>query len=480
MNHKFKGLMKDTMIFALGNFGSKIILFFLVPLYTNYLTASEYGLAEFIFTMSQLLYPILSLCIFEGIIRIGMKNTVREENTLICAYSVWVVSCIILLLTTRLWDYYLAVAEWKCFLSLYTALHILCEIELNYLKIKEKNKLFAISCIIQTACLALLNIIFIIYQHLGVKGYLLANILSMLFEAIFIFISGHFLSDIKQGHFEMGILKNMLAYSTPLIINNIAWWVIHSSDKIMIEAMLTEPELGLYTVATKIPSLINVFINIFSQSWGITSIKEMESTNDTEFYSKVFITYSTLVIGCSILVIGLTKPFMLVYVGSGFTSAWQYVPWLIVSAVFSSIAAYFASLMGALQISKKTMETTLSGAIANIVLNYVFIKMMGIWGAIIGTVFAYLVIAILRCFEVLKQIKIEIPVFQVTINFVIVILQALCVSLNIHICITSIIALILFLINNRQNLSQLKGIIRVEISSFHRNKKQLKNSGHSH
>ena len=35
--------MKDTLIFSLGSFGSKIILFFMVPLYTNYLTTEEYG-----------------------------------------------------------------------------------------------------------------------------------------------------------------------------------------------------------------------------------------------------------------------------------------------------------------------------------------------------------------------------------------------------------------------------------------------------
>lgn len=469
MNQKFKGLMKDTLIFAVGNFGSKIILFLLVPLYTNYLSTSEYGSAEFVFTMSQLLYPVVSLCVYEGVIRIGLKKTVKEENTLVCAYSVWIISCIILLATTQLWNYYSAVAEWRWYLSLYTALHILCEIELDYLKIREKNKLFALSCIIQTLFLALLNIYFLVFHHSGVKGYLLANSLSLLIEAVFIFIFGRLLSDLRNGRFESGILKLMLSYSTPLIINNISWWVIHSSDKIMIEAMLTEGDLGLYTVATKIPSLINVFINIFAQSWGISSIKEMESSNDTSFYSKVFITYSTLVIGCSILVIGLTKPFMLVYVGPDFTSAWRYVPLLIVSAVFSSIAAYFASLMGALQISKKTMGTTLSGAVVNIALNYIFIKMVGVWGAIIGTVFAYLVIATLRSFVVLKQVKIKIPVRQIAINLGTVIIQALCVSFNFHIYIMSAIALIIFAFNNRENIVQLRKLLIVGFRKIRRN-----------
>ena len=43
MGNKFKGLIKDVLIFAIGNIGSKLILFFLVPFYTNYLSKSEYG-----------------------------------------------------------------------------------------------------------------------------------------------------------------------------------------------------------------------------------------------------------------------------------------------------------------------------------------------------------------------------------------------------------------------------------------------------
>ena len=49
MNIKYKNLAKDTLIFAVGGIGTKMILFFLVPLYTNYLSTDEYGIADLIF-----------------------------------------------------------------------------------------------------------------------------------------------------------------------------------------------------------------------------------------------------------------------------------------------------------------------------------------------------------------------------------------------------------------------------------------------
>ena len=50
-----KYLLKNTVIFSIGNFGTKIISFFLVPLYTNILTTREYGTVDLIYTIGMVL-----------------------------------------------------------------------------------------------------------------------------------------------------------------------------------------------------------------------------------------------------------------------------------------------------------------------------------------------------------------------------------------------------------------------------------------
>ena len=82
MNNKYKLLLKDTFIFAIGSLGSKVILFFLVPLYTNYLTTAEYGTADLVSTFSTLLVPIVSLSIERAVIRFGMKQGLEKEKVL--------------------------------------------------------------------------------------------------------------------------------------------------------------------------------------------------------------------------------------------------------------------------------------------------------------------------------------------------------------------------------------------------------------
>ena len=257
----------------------------------------------------------------------------------------------------------------------------------------------------------------------------------------------------------------MVRYSTPLILNNISWWVIHSSDKFMIEAMISASALGVFTVATKIPSLINVLINIFSQAWGISSVKEMDSSDDHSFFSKVFNGYTFLTFTVCILLVSVIMPFMRIYVGKNFQEAGQYVPLLLVSAVFSSIAAYYGQIYSALKKSVNVMVTTFAGAVINILINYVCILLFGIWGAVIGTVAAYIFMAVSRMIDTRRYLKIQINYGSFVINCILIVIQALFVSFNILAPWVSVIVFGLFIMVNRQNFTTMIHSIKKGISS---------------
>lgn len=465
MKDKFSNLLKDTFIFALGNLGSKLILFFMVPLYTNYMTTEEYGIADFVFSVSQLVIPVLSISIWEAVLRYGLKKEEKKEDVIKCGALIFLACSVILIVITPVWNLYAPVSNWKWYLTAYSICFISNQIELFYIRVKEKNKLFAIASISQTFTLASLNIFLLVIVRCGIKGYLLANILSLGANTVFLLILGGIFKDIKQGRIRSDLMKQMIIYASPLVVNNISWWAIHSSDKIMIEAMLTAGELGLYTVATKIPSLINVFISIFSQAWSVSSIKEVENSNDSKYYSDVFDFYSMLAFGATAGLCLVIKVFMKFYVGNDFYVAWKYVPLLLVAASFSAISTYFASLLSALEKSVHTMTSTFVGGVANVLINYVFIQIYGVWGAIIGTVAAYVIISMMRMKFVLQRINIAINWAKFGGNAAIVMVQAILVSMDYCVYIVSIISLIIFLVNNRKNMCS---IVHVMLKKVHK------------
>ena len=244
----------------------------------------------------------------------------------------------------------------------------------------------------------------------------------------------------------------MILFSSPLILNNVSWWVIQSSDKVMVEAMVSAAALGIYTAAAKIPALINVMVTIFQQAWGISAVKEYESSNDRDYYSTVLRFLFLFIAGACIFFVSIMKVFMNHYVGKDFLDAWHYVPLLLVSAVFAGVAGYFGSMYSALKKSVNNMLSTATAAAVNILFNFLLIPSMGIWGAVIGTLIAYITIAFFRLFDVKRFVDIDIKWQTFLPTIVILILQAVAVSLDYHIYFCSTIAIVLYFAINFKDI----------------------------
>ncbi len=465
MSSRYKSLLKDTLIFGLGNLGTKLILFLMVPLYTNFMSDAEYGIADLVFTVSQFLAPFLSVVIYDAIIRFGLSENERKEDIILVGVTVWGLAAALGLILTPLIGFYKAMSEWKWYLYIYVISSIADSIGYSYLKAKGKNKIFALLSIVQTALMASLNVFFLVYRSMGIRGYLLAYIFSEIMVDICLFVAAGIGPDLRKAHFDRELFRRMVFFSSPLILNNVSWWVIQSSDKVMVEAMVSAAALGIYTAAAKIPALINVMVTIFQQAWGISAVKEFESSNDRKYYSDVLRYLFLFISGACIFFVAIMKFFMNYYVGKDFIDAWYYVPLLLVSAVCAGIAGFFGSLYSALKKSINNMLSTATAAAVNIILNFIFIPLVGIWGAVIGTVAAYFTIAFYRLFDVKRFVSIEIKWRTFLPTLAVIVIQAVLVSIDYHIYLASFAAAVAYLAINFRDIMSLCNQIKARITS---------------
>lgn len=449
---KYRRLISDTLIFAIGSLGSKMILFFLVPLYTNCLSTSQYGMVELVDTIANLIMPIVSMVIFDAVLRYTLDKNIENNSVILNACIVFFIGIILTLLITPLFGLYKSIYEWKWFVSLYVITYMATQISMTYIKAKEQSKLYVTLGLTQTLLLAVLNIILLVFFKLQIYGYLAANILAHLIVTIIAVIKGNIIPELKKAHFDKDLMIEMIKFSSPLIINNISWWVIQSSDKLMVEIFLQSAALGLYSVACKIPALINVVTSFFSQAWSISSIKEYDSSKDTRFYSQIFEVYAFVIfLFCSCLLM-IIKEFMHIYVGEEFFEAWKFVPWLLVAASFSAISGYFGAVYGALKKSVNTMLSTLFSALINITLNFLLIQRIGVMGATVATAVAYLFIAVYRVIDTRRFFKFKINFKTLVIESFAVSGAAFFVTLDKWGHITSAISISIIMILNIKNI----------------------------
>ena len=461
MKNKYWHLIKDSLIFAIGTIGSKIILFVLVPLYTNCLTPSEYGIADLVFTLSQLLLPFLCLGIFHAIIRFGLSKNENPNDVLLCGIIIALIGTLLSIFITPLIGLYESINEWKWYFCIYIILHMYLSIFQNYAKSIGKNKMYAAVSIIYTFVLALLNILFLVCGKMGVRGYLLANVLATLVAVlIFAFVCKVFTLP-KRAKLNSELLKQMIKYSLPLMLDGTLWWLIQSSNKLFVEWFLDAEVLGLYTVAIKIPALMYVVVTIFSQAWGISTIKEIENTNDSNFYKNVFSLYSVLTFFVCIGIVTVIKPFMSVYVSQEYFISWQYIPLLLIGNAFLAISDFFGAFYNALKKPIKNLVVSSIAAMVSIFISLFAMRYIEMWAAILSTLFAYFVIMWVRLIDIRKYVNIKIKWLPFLLNQLIVIAHSILITLDFPSLLVSSIAILLFVIVNiklfKSFLGKLKG-----------------------
>lgn len=384
----YKKLATNSFLFLIGSIGSKFITFFLVPLYTNILSKTEYGITDIVSTSVILCIPIFSLSLDDGIMRYGLMKNIPKEKVAVNIMVVLSGSVIAVFAAYPLFNAFGFFENWTLFFCVILILHIVRNAFSIYLKSVDKIKIFTIDSILYAATLGISNVIMLKSLNLGIKGYFLALIISMGLSIAFQFFYGGIFNDVKNGTYDKKLLLSMIRYSTPLILSAISWWVINSSDRYMLKYMMGYDSVGLYAISAKIPNFIGVFTSVFSSAWLISSINEYEGDKDKKFYSNVFRLYiAFLAVSASFIMIVL-KPFMSIYVGTDFQESWMYVPLLLVAAVCGTLVSFFTPIFKAELQNIKEMTLVIIGAVSNIIINYLLIPVLGIQGASIGTLFS--------------------------------------------------------------------------------------------
>ena len=420
-----KYLLKNTVIFSIGNFGTKIISFFLVPLYTNILTTREYGTVDLIYTIGMVLVPLLTLNIGESIMRFALDKDADCDKIMSTGSTILIFGAIIGLLILPIANLFESVSNYSIYIYLYTLTLAFSQIFLCYLRGKEFLLKYSIGNIIQSLTIAIFNIIFLIGMKKGIEGYLMAYILANVCTGLYGFWAGKVNLVIKKYSIDLELSKNMIKYSVVLIPNSFMWWIMNSSDRMMVSAMISVTANGVYAVAYKIPTLLSTITTIFNQAWSYSAIREDESEDKEEYNNRVYDNLVTIVIVVATGLLMIMKPFLSVYVGKEYYAAWHYVPYLIVGFVFMTLGSFIAT---SYTVHKDSMGFLISGtvgAIINLILNFILIPMMGVSGAAFATCISYFGVFAYRIKDTQKYIKLRVFKRKQICGYALLILSAM-------------------------------------------------------
>lgn len=426
-NNRYITLTKNVGILTLGNFGSKLLSYFLLPLYTSYLSTAEYGTYDLLSTTINLIIPLLTVNAAASLMRFSLDKDV-DRSQVITTGSFIVIKGLLLFLgfvaINRVLNIFDFVNQYLLYFVLLYVLSVFSQVLGSIAKGLEDVIGMAINGVVHTFFQLLLNILFLVQWDLKLEGYFLANIVSLLISILFLILRLRVWKYISFKSISRVTEMKMLKYGGPLIITSIGWWINNASDRYVVTWLCGVGINGIYSVAYKIPSILMTLQSIFNQAWQISTVGEYNRSDTNGFFSNIYNIFNVLnVLGCSLLII-LTKTIARILFAKEFFAAWQYAPFLMISVVFGSLIGVIDGIFQAVKDSKIQSKSVAFGAILNVYLNIILVYLWGAIGAAISTVIAYVVTWSISFINVKKYIEFKINMKKHLCSYLILCLQA--------------------------------------------------------
>ena len=421
---KYTYLFKNIALMTISNFASKILSFLLVPLYTSVLSTEDYGVYDLYTTTAFLLVPLLSGAVSQAALRFTLDSGSNPKDVFsismkcfIYASSI-VIAFIVFNCATGLIGF---LNQFPIYFVIYYILCLLADILSSFARGLDKIADVAIAGILSSVTIIAMNILLLIVFPCGIRGYLVANCSAFAVSSLYFIVRlrlWRFVVFKTDGHLQ----KSMLAYSRPLIFDQVGWWINNVSNRYVVTWLCGTAANGIYAVAFKIPSILNVFQTIFNQAWTLSAVKELDEKG-SEFYSRIYSIYNCgLVLICSLIII--TDKFIagLLY-ANDFFQAWVYAPLLTISVIFGCLSGVFEGIFAAAKETKILASSTVAGAVANILLSILLIQYLGPLGAAIATMVSYCLVWFVRLRRASKLVKLELNLPRDIISYFLLLIQ---------------------------------------------------------
>ena len=455
--NKYTKLLQNTVIFAIGSFGSKILLLLLTHLYSRNIAPDDTSTKALLEQTANFIIPIVTFSIAEAVIRYGLDREYNKSEIFTSACLVEGAGMVLLLACSpllRLLDYTQGYTIYLIAYIIASSFRQLCS---QFVRARDLTRLFALDGILATLSLFCFNVLFISVLHWGVRGFMLSVFLSDLCSGIFLWTVAGLGKFFDPRCYNPEITRIMLRYSIPMIPTAVLWIVTGFSDRLFVRYMdkvavstdVGAAAAGVYENASKLPNLISMFSTIFFQAWNMSAITENRSKDKSVFYYRIYLAYQSFMFLSAAFLIALVKPLSGLLLDTvthpEYARCYLYTPILVIAVVMMSFNQFLSSIYVATQKTSHSMWTAMIAAAVNLLLNFVLIYRWGVQGAVVATFISYFVCYLVRIIDTRRLIYFKVHHSRFFCNVIILFLMSItAITEPVHL-VTTQLALLLFM-----------------------------------
>ncbi|MDO3722411.1 polysaccharide biosynthesis C-terminal domain-containing protein [Marinobacter sp. chi1] len=400
-------MVTHSTIYAIANTSRQIVGFIMLPVYTNYLTPSDYGVVGLLVFAVSLFEMLLAAQMFQAVPKFYHQETSQDSKNAVVnsAFAITGLFSLVAVVTMASNSKTVSLqlfgsAEYNIYVQIFSALiltHSLEQYGLAYIRIIRKPWLFFWFSIAKLLLQLTLSITTIVVLEMGLMGLALSSLISSLIIA-----TGLAVYTLSQTgiHVNAKISKKMLKFSWPLWLTGLIGLYIGSSNRYFIRVFSSIDDVGLFELASRFGSIVGLLIWMpFSQYWQTERFSVAQKKNPYPEYSLAFRTISSLLLIGGTFVNIFSDITIVIMSAPEFHSSASAVPYLTISGIFHCMI-FFNNF--SFMHKSETLRMTKNNAIAAIIITIFYIILIPHFG-FVGAAIALMISTFLQYIYVLSE-----------------------------------------------------------------------------
>ena len=389
MDIQESNLLRNTFILGVGNIGSKILRFFLLPLYAVFLTKDQIGLYDLVLTSILLVEPLITLKIIDGVYRYLIAGDEDKDSIIWTSFaftivsSIFVTSIFIIFIPSDAIPYKMEI----CLLLLSKVFYTFFSESVRGYK---KNIEYAVGGILSTAITLFLSIGALVVLEDKLRGLIVAT--SIAYFLCCVYYQYILKLKIRGVFFNKYLLKVLILYSIPLIPSAINWWAMRLSNRYVISSNLGLESNAVIAISMTLPSIVAVIGQIFYLAWQEKSFLSIDVGAKDSYFSTVYNQYvSVQFLICTLAFLMSEMTYYLIF-PSEYSESWRVSYLFFIGAVFNNLSAFLSVGYTGNYNTRGALITSIYGSVANVVTTFLLVDFVGLWAAPVGFVVGFMVL----------------------------------------------------------------------------------------
>ena len=391
------GFLKKTSIYFIGTLATKMISILLVPIYAYFVAVNELSEYDYLITIASTISPIVFASIWEAVLKYGIKSKMDKAALFSTVLSFVFFMTLLTLTFIPVISVIKGYSEGILFTALFIIVQGITMIWQYSARALQENKRYVIGSVVGSVALIVIDLVLVVLGKLNFAGLSISYLISQVLIACVLEAKIQLISLFSPAKISKRILKKLLFFSLPLVVNNVSLWLYSSGSRIIIKNMIGVMENGLYAFASK----FSLIISLISMVVSMAVIEEAYSYNTIEEYKNKMSSLISIISKAYFGIIALAIPalyilYNIAFRQTGYYDSVDYIFLLLLGALFTALSNNFGSAFQVTDNTKYIFLTTLAGAGVALALSLILNKFFGIYGVLIGNAVGQFVMMLIR------------------------------------------------------------------------------------